>query len=71
VFDASPDALGRTVRLDDQPYEVVGVMPPNFRDPFGSDADVPQDLTGNMTNWGNYYLSGIGRLADGLTVDAA
>ncbi|HEX9887381.1 MAG TPA: ADOP family duplicated permease [Longimicrobiales bacterium] len=73
LFQADPAALGRTVRLDDLPYEVVGVMPPDFEDPFGPDADawIPQDLTGNLTNWGNFYLSGIGRLPEGLTLEAA
>src|SRR5947208_14588454 len=26
-----PRAIGRTVQLDDRPYEIVGVMPPGFR----------------------------------------
>jgi putative ABC transport system permease protein len=73
TYEADPDVLGRTVLLDDVAYEVVAVMPPDFRDPFGPEADawIPQDLTGNMTNWGNYYLSGVARLADGLTLEAA
>lgn len=32
-FAADPDVLGRSVRLDDRAYEVVGVMPPAFRFP--------------------------------------
>lgn len=73
LFDADPAVLGRTVRLDDVPYQVVGVMPPDFQDPFGPRADawIPLDLVSNMTNWGNYYLSGVARLPDGLTLEAA
>jgi predicted permease len=73
LFDADPDVLGRSIHLDDVAYEVVGVMPPGFRDPFGPDADawIPQSLQDNMDNWGNYYLSGVARLADGLSVETA
>jgi putative ABC transport system permease protein len=30
---ADPRAVGTTIRLDDRPYEVIGVMPPEFRYP--------------------------------------
>jgi putative ABC transport system permease protein len=30
LFDASPAALGRTLTLNDQPFTVIGVMPPRF-----------------------------------------
>ncbi len=30
LFAGRPDALGKTVRLNDQPYTIVGVMPPRF-----------------------------------------
>ena len=30
LFDASPDALGKTLVLDDVPRTVIGVMPPRF-----------------------------------------
>src|SRR3984885_1691909 len=33
AFGADPRILGRTVRLDNDVYQVVGVMPPGFRDP--------------------------------------
>jgi len=33
-YSASPDVLGRTVRLDEKPFTVVGVMPPGFLFPF-------------------------------------
>jgi predicted permease len=32
-FGADPKVLGRTVRLDNDPYEIVGVLPPEFRHP--------------------------------------
>ena len=33
-YDSDPNILGRTVKLDEQPYTVVGVMPDSFRFPF-------------------------------------
>ena len=30
LFQGSPDALGKTVTLNDTPYSVIGVMPPRF-----------------------------------------
>jgi predicted permease len=38
---ASPDAIGRTVRLDDRLYTVIGVMPPGFELLYGSSLWVP------------------------------
>jgi putative ABC transport system permease protein len=34
-FGADPATIGRTITLSDQPYQVVGVMPPGFRLPLG------------------------------------
>lgn len=76
-FGADPGILGRTIRLDDSPYEVVGVMPEGYRDPIGPRADLwtPQDLSiggpRSRNSWGNYYLSAVARLRPGLTVEAA
>ncbi len=73
-FGGTRDVLGRVIRLDDQPYEIVGVMPDGFADPFGPPADLwtPQDLRlGRRNNWGNFHLSAVARLKPGLTVPAA
>ena len=34
-FGGAEDVIGRLVRLDDQPFEIVGVMPERFRFPAG------------------------------------
>ncbi|MEJ2207353.1 MAG: ABC transporter permease, partial [Gemmatimonadota bacterium] len=73
-FGSAADIVGGTVILDGVSWEIVGVMPPGFRDPLGSRADVwvPQDLRpGGSNGYGNYYMSAVARLRDGLTVEAA
>jgi putative ABC transport system permease protein len=42
-FGSDPHIIGRTVRVDEDPYTVVGVMPPEFRHPgntLGGDVDM-------------------------------
>jgi putative ABC transport system permease protein len=83
-FAGARDVLGRTVRLDDQLCTVVGVMPPGFEFPRGSEH--PQDptraegtelwrplaLSPEMRkNFGNNSLSMIGRLKPGISATAA
>jgi len=36
AYGKDPNILGRTVRLDEQPYTIVGVMPDSFRFPLDS-----------------------------------
>ncbi|MEQ9400553.1 MAG: ADOP family duplicated permease [Longimicrobiales bacterium] len=73
-FGEDPDIVGRTVRMDGESWEVVGVMPAGFEEPFGPPADawIPQDLrAGDYNSWGNFYLSSVARLRDGVTLEAA
>lgn len=73
-FESDPDILGRALEFDGLSFEVVGVMPPGFRDPIGTQADVwiPLDMrTGGRNHFGNYYLSGIARLREGVTAEMA
>jgi len=34
-FGGDPGAIGKTLTLNDQPYTVIGVMPPKFKFPYG------------------------------------
>lgn len=73
-FEGDAGLVGRTIRLDDAPFEVVGVLPEGFQNPFGPQGDVwvPQDLRlGGSNNFNNSYLSAVGRLHEGLSVEAA
>lgn len=71
-FGGTSGIIGRTVQLDGQSIEVVGVMPADFRNPFGVQADlwVPQNLRpGGSNHWRNFYLSGIARVREGVDLD--
>jgi predicted permease len=69
-----PDILGKTITLDGDTHTVIGVMRPSFLDVIGGDVDlwVPQDLQDEDRNTrGNHYLTGIARLAPGVTLAQA
>lgn len=73
-FGADPAAIGRTVRIDRQPYTIVGVMPRSFHFPDRRTqlwiplAFAPDD--GSNTR-GNYFLQIVGRLGAGSTLSQA
>jgi predicted permease len=78
-FVASPDVLGKIVRLSDEPSTIVGVMPKGFYYPVDSTpalffATYAADAEGTppQTSLRNYYRIGaVGRLKPGVTVAQA
>ena len=79
-FGADPGIIGRTVRLEGQPHEVVGVMPSSFNYPQGAEiwkatAPILGNVPGNngfgnaMQNVGVLFM--VGRLNPGVTPAAA
>ena len=64
LFAADPAIVGQTVRLDGEPYEVVGVAPPGFAIPLGAQVWAPLAYTPTRMdqppNAG--YLTVVGRL---------
>lgn len=68
------DIVGQTIRLDGEPYEVIGVMRPTFRDVTVGDvaAWVPEDIErARSNNRGNHYLSAVARLQPEVSVAQA
>jgi putative ABC transport system permease protein len=77
-FGADPAILTREIRLDNRPYRIVGVMPPEFQAP--SDARgaepvsvltpivFPADLLANRQD---HEVDVIGRLAPDVSIDTA
>jgi predicted permease len=76
-FSADPGIVGRTIRLDRQPHQVVGVLPPDFVLPGALmgrtisllvPAAFPAEL---LANRGDHETNLIARLIPGATADEA
>jgi len=64
--------VGRTVTLNMEPYEVVGIAPPRFQFPNGVQAWVPLALPAAVdARRDQHSLTVLGRLADGATAAQA
>ncbi len=74
-FGGRADALGATLRIQGEPYEIVGVMPRGFR--FGNDDDrlwtplafTAEDKSDDQRHNNNYQM--FGRLKPGFTIEQA
>jgi len=70
-FGKDPAILGRTIRVDEVPRTVIGVMPPNMRFPEDTDLWTPLTLSDMLGDRNNRNLLLFGRLADGVKLSAA
>jgi putative ABC transport system permease protein len=76
-YGADANILGRTIRIDDTPVTVVGVMPPDFRLPEDLSVTqfaqiwLPARIDPANPNWGSYYLRPIARLKPGVRPEQA
>jgi putative ABC transport system permease protein len=74
AFGADASILDQTIRLNDVPFQVVGVMPPDFSPPAFLGTDVWTTLQFDRTNGGSrgsIFLRSVGRLTDGDALDLA
>jgi putative ABC transport system permease protein len=70
-FGGAP-MVGKTVTIDMEPYEVVGIAPPRFQFPAGAQAWIPLTLPApGEARRDLHQLTVMGRLADGRTMDEA
>lgn len=72
-YGSDPSVIGRTISVDSAPHTIVGVMPAGFNF-AGADLWVPLVLTDRDTNAnqrGAHYLSVVGRLATGASLEQA
>jgi len=74
AFGGDPAVLGRTVTLDGVVHTVVGVLPPDWRPISRRSVDLIVPLK-PQPFWyearGSHFLSAVGRLASGVTVEQA
>jgi putative ABC transport system permease protein len=77
-FGGEPDILGRSIRVNGQPHAVIGVMPQGFQVPSPmwhynppQELWIPFPLSRQNTGRGNHSYPAIGRLRDGISVEAA
>ena len=74
-FGASPNAIGQTIKISDEPYIVVGVMPPDFHYPIGQPSSFwstysidAEGRTPDTSIRDDERLSVVGRLKPGVTI---
>ncbi|MEW6321140.1 MAG: ADOP family duplicated permease [Acidobacteriota bacterium] len=71
-FGADPGVVGRTIRVDGETQEVIGVMPPGFSVPYGAEIWAPLGYSDD--EWAERrraWLLVVGRLKDAHTLAAA
>jgi len=75
-FGGDPAAVGRSLQLNSEPYEIVGVMPAGFKDFYSTQTQLfvpivfrPADFGDNRRT--NEFLNYIGRLRPGVSVAKA
>jgi predicted permease len=70
-YGKDPDILGKTIRVNDVPRTVVGVMPAGKRFPEDTDLWTPLIPSARMEDRSNRGLTSFGRLNPGLSMAAA
>jgi predicted permease len=72
-FGGDGNVLGRSIFLDDRPYVVIGVMPPDFRFPTRETQfwTTYRFQEGDYTDRNDNYLIGIGRLKPAVSLAQA
>jgi putative ABC transport system permease protein len=71
-FDGDPGLVGSSIRLNGEPWKVVGVMPADFRLIIKTDVWTPLALTPDEDSGGRgLYLQQFGRLKPGVSVEQA
>ncbi len=67
-FGADAGVVGRAIRLDEQNYTVIGVLPPGLNFPQDKELFVPLTLTAfDLNNYNGFFLTLVARLKPGVT----
>jgi putative ABC transport system permease protein len=67
-FGGSPNVLGQTIRINEEPYTIVGVMPPTFQIDDWERFYIPLPIDPSR---GHGFLRVVGRLHPGVTLQQA
>ena len=72
-FGDSTDPSGNSVTLDGKPYRIVGVLPRDFKFPQqpGVELVIPYQLDFSTIGGTSHFLRVLGRLAPGISLEAA
>ncbi|HKX27086.1 MAG TPA: ABC transporter permease, partial [Blastocatellia bacterium] len=73
-FDGDRNAIGKTIRLNDRPFRVIGVMPPEFKFSYPDSTQLWTPLTfgtEERTSWNHAAYQVVGRLKPGVTIQQA
>jgi putative ABC transport system permease protein len=70
-FGADRDIIGRNIRMNGEPYTVVGVMPPGIYDRFNSQLWVPLAFKPEQVNHDSHFISVMARLKDAVSLAQA
>ena len=71
-FGSDTGLVGSTINLNREPFQVLGVLPRGFAFPDPDvDLYIPLQLRDNPSNRQSHYLDVVGRLADGVSLEAA
>src|SRR5215212_9901966 len=70
-FGADRGIIGRQIRMNGEPYTVIGVTPPGMRDRQPSQLMLPLSFKPEQINHQNHWLRVMGRLKEGVTLQQA
>ena len=68
---ASPDLSQSRLKINNEVFSVIGVLPAGFQFPPDASLWVPADLDGENTSRTSHNYIGVGRLRDGVSVQQA
>ena len=66
-FGGDRNIIGKQIRMNGEPFTVVGVFAPGLADRSGSQVSVPMAFKPEQLNHDNHWILVMGRLKDGVT----
>jgi predicted permease len=70
-FGGAQDVIGKTITLNGNSYQVVGIAPAGFQYPTGAQLWIPREMSLTGCARGCHTFTVVGRLNQGVTLEAA